>query len=752
MRHSLITVLLLSLLLAPVRGQSGPPRTRSSVSGGGVRVKGPARVAAAAGQSSGGTFTLEGSIGQSSASAAGGTYGLQGAIGQPLAGASSGGGTFTLQGGSLAAPSVPFVQAVARASANPAIQNSSVGYTVTFSAAVTGVDTTDFQLTTAGLTGAAVTGVTGSGATYNVTVDTGTPASPGATLRLDVSDDDSVVDASTSAPLAGVGAGNGNFTSGEVYTVNPNFARANGATVSEPSAGTASLLFTVTLSAPAPSGGVSVGYATADGGAAPATGGASCGGVVDYVSAGGTLNFSSGERVKTVSVNVCADTSAGESNETLLLSLSGASGASVQVAQATGTITQGTAASTFIISELRTSGPEGSADEFVEFYNNTDTPLNVNASDASGGYGVFTTGAGCDATPVLVGTIPNGTVIPARGHYLLTGGAYSLDSYASGDKTLDSDIGDDHNVAVFTTAEVSNLSTATRLDAVGFGSNVTPSAPAAASRSGASKSSRKGVRADVLSAAGSNGVCDLLREGGTLVAVSGSAKEHTFFRKECDFVGGTGCLAGGNPKDSNNNASDFQYADTAPDVSGTQKLGAPGPENLASPIRRDNFGIGAALLDGSVASSASPNRTRTFSPGFGTLTIRRRVFNNTGADITRLRFRIIELTTFPSPAGTADLRAVTSTGDESISLVNDSTTCFASTGSAGTPCTVVVKPTTLETPPAQPNGGGFNSTFSAGTVTMEAPLANGASINLRFVLGIQQTGTFRFYIIVEALP
>jgi hypothetical protein len=53
---------------------------------------------------------------------------------------------------------------------------------------------------------------------------------------------------------------------------------------------------------------------------------------------------------------------------------------------------------------------------------------------------------------------------------------------------------------------------------------------------------------------------------------------------------------------------------------------------------------------------------------------------------------------------------------------------------------------------AQPNGGAFNSTYSAGTITLGSPLANGASINLRFLLGIQQTGNFRFFINGAALP
>jgi len=42
--------------------------------------------------------------------------------------------------------------------------------------------------------------------------------------------------------------------------------------------------------------------------------------------------------------------------------------------------------------------------------------------------------------------------------------------------------------------------------------------------------------------------------------------------------------------------------------------------------------------------------------------------------------------------------------------------------------------------------------LSSGTVTLATPLANGATLDLRFLLGIQQTGTFKFFINVEALP
>jgi hypothetical protein len=499
----------------------------------------------------------------------------------------------------------------------------------------------------------------------------------------------------------------------------------------EPSAGSAPLLFTVTLSSPAPGGGISVNYATADqpAGAGHAVGGATCDGTADYQTASGTLAFASGERVKTVSVSVCADSTPGEPDETFLLNLSGAVGATIQDNQAVGTITASNPAGTFIISELRTSGPGGLGDDFVELYNNTDTPLTVAASDASAGFGLFKQGADCNATPVLIATIPNGTVIPARGHFLIVGSQYSLGSYATGDQTMTADIESDKDVAIFSTANVQNISTATRLDAVGFDSNT------------------------------GGGVCDLLREGNTLPPVSGSTTEHSFFRKECDFVSGVGCSVAGTPKDTNDNAADLKFADTQGTfISGvTQQLGAPGPENKSSPIRRDAT-ISVGLLDNTKAATASPNRVRdlTSNPGnnstFGTLSIRRRVQNSTGANVTRIRFRIVEVTTFPSPGGgVADLRAITST-NVSVSGVTDPATCLAATGSATTPCTVNVQGTTLEQPPTQPNGGGLNSTMAVGTVTLGTPLANGASVDVQFLLGVQTTGSFRFLIITEALP
>ncbi len=405
-------------------------------------------------------------------------------------------------------------------------------------------------------------------------------------------------------------------------------------------------------------------------------------------------------------------------------------GAIVADGQAVGTIlqvSQFSAPGTLVISEIRTSGPAGADDDFVELYNNTDSPLTITASDASGGYGVFKKGADCDANPILIATIPNGTIIPARGHFLLVGSAYSLGAYAIGDLTLSANINNDANVAVFNTADIGNLSSITAIDAVGFGSNT-------------------------------GGVCDLLSEGTTLPALSGSVLEHSYQRDPCGKAAvpaAFGPCPSANPVDTNNNSTDFLFVDTTgTSTPAGQRLGAPGPENLASPLVR-NSTILALLLDATKAASLSPNRVRdlTVVPNGanGTLSVRRRVVNNTGGNVTRLRFRIVDITSAPVSPGIADVRALTSSST-TASGITDSVTCLASTGSATTPCVVTIQGTTLEEPPTQALGGSLNSSLAAGTITLGTPLANGASINLQFLLGVNVSGAFKFYINIEALP
>ncbi|MGA8810084.1 MAG: hypothetical protein WB973_19620 [Thermoanaerobaculia bacterium] len=372
-----------------------------------------------------------------------------------------------------------------------------------------------------------------------------------------------------------------------------------------------------------------------------------------------------------------------------------------------------------IISEFRLRGPSGANDEFIEVYNNSGADHTV----AGGGTGYAV--AASDGVARCV--IPNGTVIPNRGHYLCTNSmAYSLAGNATGDATYTTDIPDNAGIALFNTSVAANFTLANRLDAVGSTSEANT----------------------------------LYKEGTGYPALTPFSIDYAFYRDNCGKAGSIttmGPCTVNAPLDTNNNAVDFIFVDTNGTSAGAgQRLGAPGPENLASPIQRDSS-FGTPLLDSSVASSSPPNRVRDFTSvpaqnsTFGTLDIRRRVVNNTGASVTRLRYRVIDITTFPAPSGFADLRPRTSTLVV-VAGINDAATCLASNGVATTPCTVNVQGTTLEQPPSQPNGGGFNSTMSSGTVTLGTPLANGASINVQFLLGIQQTGSFKFYITVEALP
>ncbi|HEX6284849.1 MAG TPA: hypothetical protein VFZ71_08240, partial [Pyrinomonadaceae bacterium] len=443
-----------------------------------------------------------------------------------------------------------------------------------------------------------------------------------------------------------------------------------------------------------------------------------------------------GEQIKTIAVPVLSDATS-ETDETFLVMLSNPVNATITDGTATGTILVANQPGTILISELRTSGPAGAGDDFVEIYNNSDSPHTVDDGsgimDAAHGYGLFKMGADCSSNPVLIGVIPNGTVIPARGHYLFAGSAYSLGNYggtgaASGDQLLTQDIENDRNIAIFNTTSLVNLSTATRLDAVGFDANT-------------------------------GEVCDLLREGTTLTPLSGSTLEYSYFRDECGKKGNPAtfgpCPTGGFLMDSNDNSNDFIFADTLATVTPAgQRLGAPGPQNLAS--ARLNLLIPAFLLDATKGAATSPNRIRDLTPQLpnatnGTLAIRRRFVNNTGANVTRLRFRIVDISSLPVSGSIADVRALTST-TIMVSGINDAATCAATGTPATPPCSVTVFGTTLEQPPTQSLGGALNSSLSAGTITLPTPLAPGQSINLQFLLGVQQTGAFKFFFNIEALP
>jgi len=139
-------------------------------------------------------------------------------INNPLGGVGVGNGNFQAGEFYTMDKSVPFVTSVIRTDSNPTSANS-VNFIVTFSEPVSGVDTGDFiPTTTGGITGAYVS-TAGNGNFSNVNMISVFTGTGSGTLRLDVIDNDSIVDTG-SHPLGGSGQGNGIFTSGDVYTVN----------------------------------------------------------------------------------------------------------------------------------------------------------------------------------------------------------------------------------------------------------------------------------------------------------------------------------------------------------------------------------------------------------------------------------------------------------------------------------------------------------------------------------------------------
>ncbi|HJR07775.1 MAG TPA: hypothetical protein VJ842_10980 [Pyrinomonadaceae bacterium] len=389
-----------------------------------------------------------------------------------------------------------------------------------------------------------------------------------------------------------------------------------------------------------------------------------------------------------------------------------------------------------IISEFRTFGPTGTCDEFVEIYNRRDTAYTVQAADNSLGFAV------AQSNGNVLFIIENGKVIPARGHYLSVNnggggctGSYSGGDYpagspaatATGDDTMNEDIPSNAGIALFNTSNQGSFNTDNRLDAVGTSAEANP----------------------------------LYVEGTGYPPINPAAPNignHSLYRD---------MRTTGVPKDTNNNETDFFVVDTNGATICTetvnfkcQRLGAPGPENTSSPVQRNDL-IKSQLVDlqctSIIVNPTLPsacrferNTTAGGSPATrGTISIRRRFTNSTQQTITRLRFRIVDITTLPEGGvnGMADLRAITS---PTVMVFCQSEAGITHTCTdTGGPITTI-EGTTLEqqaAPNDQPNGGAFNS-----TLTLAVSLVPNASINVQFRLGVESNGFFRFFVNVEALP
>ena len=399
-----------------------------------------------------------------------------------------------------------------------------------------------------------------------------------------------------------------------------------------------------------------------------------------------------------------------------------------------------------VISELRNSGPgagisfrsnaaaevsAGNGDEYVELYNTTDTDISVtDVEQSDGGWTLLRRGATCVDPPVIVATIPNGTIIPAHGHYLLTGSNYSLGQYPAGDgssqnpqttatpdQIYDDSIGGDVDVGLFNTTDPSSFDLAHRLDAVGFNN-------------------------------GTGGTCDLLSEGNPLPNTRDSSQQYAFVRRE-PLTGGV--------QDTNDNAADFVEVSTDPTTNvgdnPSPVLGAPGPQNTSSPVSSNTL-FGSDLTAPSVARELAPNRERDQSPDTcapqGTLRIRRQITNNSGSFISRLRFRVADVTTVNSQnesdasepqailhvrsSSGEDLTGVPGRGNIHVFGLQDEQEFLENE----TQC------------------GGLNNSLTPSDgeediIRLDNPLAPGQTIDVVFLLGVEKVGHFRFYVNIEAL-
>jgi glucose/arabinose dehydrogenase len=369
-----------------------------------------------------------------------------------------------------------------------------------------------------------------------------------------------------------------------------------------------------------------------------------------------------------------------------------------------------------VISEFRLDGPAGAADEFVELYNRTGRDITVAAADGSSGWALAAAAAA--AAPAIYHVIPAGTVIPPRSRYLVAGAQYGLANYGGANAAEPDAKGENdlagaglpfRGLALFRAADPAGFTAENRLDAVGCAADPHP----------------------LLVEGAGAGPCHAV---GTQAQ---PAADYSLVRR----------LTSGAPQDTDDNAADFQLvavqiplASPAAGATLPAALGAPGPENSRSPVARA-AALRASLVQPRALASAAPNRVRDPAPvangAEGTLSVRRRYTNKSGAPVTRLRFRITHLSTAGNRADAdADLRALTS-GDVTVTVAG---------------AEVVLRGTALEGPPAQPSGGGVNSTLSADSISPASPLQPGQSVDLQLLFGVQGRGNFRLLVNVETLP
>ncbi len=420
----------------------------------------------------------------------------------------------------------------------------------------------------------------------------------------------------------------------------------------------------------------------------------------DFTATSGVLTFNILETTKTITIPLLNDAIL-EPRESFSISLNnptnnaeienGRSSTNIQI------LDEDLSNGSLIISEFRQRGRLGANDEYIKLFNPNDFDVTIQTADNSNGLTIVRSNS---ANLTSVATIPNFVTIRSRGHYLLTNnnpnGGFSLIDYptgnggtttAVGDQTFSADIPDNSNLVLLKTSDAAQFNQTNLLDAVGFGATD-------------------------------------WKEGNGLSPIGAENSEMSFVRK----------LNANGLQDTNNNQQDFLLVDNHATIfalngqKNYSALGAPAPETSESLRLMTQSEVSIEDYGSEVFNPTPvPNGSQ------GTLTVYRRITNNTNQPILALRLRAID---FPT-AGTLTQKRFSSRPD--FRLLNS-----MDEGE-------IIKGVTLAAERLQPNGGGINSTLTINAITQNNPLPPNESVIVAIRFGVMRYGRHPLSLGIEAL-
>jgi uncharacterized repeat protein (TIGR01451 family) len=489
-----------------------------------------------------------------------------------------------------------------------------------------------------------------------------------------------------------------------------------------------------------------------------------------------------------------------------------------------------------VISRFRMNGPRRADDEFVEVFNPTDEIYTVASGNCTGGLAIFASaGNGTTSNAVdMVCQIPNGTQIPARGYFLCTGAAYSLGNLglnggpegatATGDAAIGcggackGEIPDDAGLALldvgvnlvtlctkggfacptgFSYESIAASGNAKVYDSVGFSpygqGAPAPDYPSLASNFCEGQCLKPVGDASIDPTCPESSIFPVLEEPPGVCY--GQAGQYEFLRRQTTFNPSVGTLH----QDTNNNVNDILLV--APNsgvnmglsITGvlgvTAVHGAAGPQNSSAPADFPRVVFPQAPFDGGAGQLGARNAERNYNldptianpdnDALGTFALRLRFTNNSGENVTGLRFRIDNISTLCGPqstaaVGTGDAKNLSSTPDcgpgsftAILKLLNSfqevvvdsSDTAYAVHGTVMEDLNATATPTPPDTPARllSPFGGGVDNSFivnpssssssvgdgvTGGTGVFATFIGDGDVIRIKIKFGVVKSGRF----------